>query len=356
MLLAFAAVLVFVSTIVGRNLSAVQALWNGGLDFGDGLGRFSLSVSERLVAAGLVLLIFAAALGLQYQLSGVQDRYTSDKGRAERAQTQMEDLEDRMDEAVRGILARMRTAWSELGNQLELAKMKNDMRRYREELEEVREFSMASGHAVLSGEKWADIGSVSTLTTELHVYDPVTHEKTMDMVVHIFHDTAYWEFQDTLNFVGLDGETDVNLWRHLRSEEAMLTLSQFDIVAGLGLESKTRGEIGGFSAGRAQTLCNGLNGILGKEGSTQAFGLDIGKYRGAAGESKNNLNHRLRPVVLIGINAPENTKYREFLAELLVSVELPGLDLGNFEKLRRGHRPGWVLPPECVPDHEFMIE
>jgi len=127
------------------------------------------------------------------------------------------------------------------------------------------------------------------------------------------------------------------------------------MVAGLGLESKTRGEIGGFSTGRAQTLCTGLNNILNNRIATKAYGLDIGKYRGAAGETKDKLNHKLRPVVLIGINAPESTKYREFLTELLASVELLGLDLGNFEKLRRGHRPDWVPPPECIPGHEFIM-
>lgn len=69
MLLAFAAIFVLLATIVGRNLSAVEALLNGGLDFGDGLGRFPLSLPERLVAGDLVLGIFGAGLGLQYQLS-----------------------------------------------------------------------------------------------------------------------------------------------------------------------------------------------------------------------------------------------------------------------------------------------
>lgn len=278
----------------------------------------------------------------------------TDKGRAERAQAQLEELDDLMEEAVRALLAGMQIKWRDLGIRLELAKGENERNLLRAELEEVKEFTLANGHTVLSGETWSNVGGVRTLTTELHVYDPETHEKAMDMVVHIFHDAAYWDFQDTLNFVSRDGKSDFNLWRHLQSEEALLTLAHFDIVAGLGLESKTHGGVGGFSAGRAQTLCNGLNNIFGSKVATQAYGLDIGKYRGSAGESKNNRNHKLRPVVLVGINAPESTKYKVFLAELLSSVELPGMDMGNFEKLRRGHRPDWILPPECVSGHDFM--
>ena len=358
MLGAWIAVAVLIGTLLAANIQPLLIAINGKLSLGDDIGYFKISWTRQLWIALLALTMVAAPIFLQRSLTRLESDFDTSKQEAIEAKAALDEFGERMHDAVKSSFETYDRIICDLGTRLRFGQSKcetnHKINEISRRLADVERVSLSSGEIAVYGTGTDRIGSLQTSTREIYVFDPKTADETLVVIVHIFDGVAFWEYGENNLFVELDDETDVNLWRHLKSPEAVDKLGEFDLVAGLGLESNTGDAHPNISRLRAGALCTGLNGMFANRTHTQAVGLDIGMYRGSARESKTDRDPQLRPVILVGINAKKHADYNLFLQELLAKVKIPQLELRRFENLREGRKPAWVYPPDCKPDFEFV--
>lgn len=358
MLGALIAVAVLFGSLLLANIQPLLIALNGKLKVADDLGYFRIGWQRQLWVLACVAMMIAGPLLLQRSLTRIETDYDTTKQRALEAKAAVDGLSERMDAAFKSSLEEYNKIVCDLGVRLYNGQVKcslqHQINELRRRLQNPEEFILDSGQVAVMGAGTGQIGSLKTATREIYVFDPKTAEETFVVIVHIFDGLAYWEYGETTLFVELDDKSDINLWRQLKTDTALRTFGQFDLIVGLGLESNT-GEIdNGYSALRAKTLCTNLSGVFENRLDAEVAGLDIGMYRGDKRETKDQRNPRLRPVILVGVNAKEHADYDAFLQELLSKVRVPELELDQFENLMEGHKPNWYFPPQCRPRYDFV--
>ena len=233
--------------------------------------------------------------------------------------------------------------------------MEIKIRELSERLDAVSTQHSENGDLIVIGTPKLDGHMALPSVSEVHVLDPITSENKLLIVVHLFQDIAYWEYESSNLFVEKNDITDFNLWRFLTSETMQNELRQYDYIAGVGLESNSGASTGSLSRQRAAYLCTGIDNLLSSLSATQALGLDIGTYTGSRLENDQNKDATLRPVVLIGIDVlTDDVDYSEFVQELLAEIRIAGLDFGLFENLKDDKMAKWITPPDCEPSYSFL--
>lgn len=357
-LIALATVLI---TLISTNFKSILAFANGRTSFKEELGYFSVGFWDRIVVFALVGATIAAPILLQNKLSITHANFKVAERQAEQNQEYLDRLELSAQRAVGANIAKAADRLNALWERLRDARSNNTDNRVSDKIETVARdldavarTAIGSKYKAVIGSQKTRLGPVSVNARRAHIFNTETGAEEMVIVVHIFEDVAYWEYKQANVFVGEDDESDVNLWRVLQSEDAVAKFGEFDLVAGLGLESRSGEVSDGLSGRRAETLCTNLEVMLANDTDTDAVGLDIGVYRGAAFESIEAKDPKLRPVIIVGVKARHDANYDMFVAELLSKVKIKGLDLGMFEKLMPDDNPDWYHSPDCHPQFAFI--
>lgn len=359
------AMLALLIALVSVNFKSLLAFANGQSNFKDGLGFFKVSGPDRLLILGLLVATIGAPVWLQTKLTNTSAQIDVAEQQAVKSKVYLDSLEARahgaIDAGIEAAADRVEELWYRLVGAQDRIKDRDKEQRLAQKIESleanldsVARVSIGSRYKAVIGTQKARIGVVAVDTRRAHIFDTETGREEMVLVVHIFDDVAYWDYKQANVFVGDDDETDVNLWRILRSDSALQKFAEFDLVAGLGLESRSGEVSDGLSGRRAESLCTNIDVMLPKDGKTRAVGLDIGVYKGAAQERHESRDPRLRPVILVGIKAREEANYDMFVAELLSKVHVKGLDLGMFENLMPDNSPKWYRSPDCHAQYAFM--
>ncbi|MBA4228417.1 MAG: hypothetical protein C0456_17545 [Hyphomonas sp.] len=340
--------------IIGANHQAILLAVNGKLKLQDGLGDYNLDRWQQIKILVLVVITIATPIFLYRSLSAVDRQVAATVEVRREAKTKLDDLAARMEVAIRQKLTHYKSKIASLDAGLIRGNLKSDIRKLSARLADVETRVLSTGEIAVFGSSTDQIGDLKTETREVHVFDQETGVQVLMLVVHIFEGLAYWDFAKPNLFVSQDDKTDFNLWRHLQSDDAMEKFTEFSFVVGIGLESNSGPGDMGYSGPRASTLCTNLHNMFVNKLPVMGLGLDIGRYTGASRETKLNKNPVLRPVILVGVDADKQADFEVFIKELLSNVQVPGLDLANFENLMGDNRPVWYKPPNCSADWKFL--
>lgn len=326
--------------------------WKGSASFSSDAGTFAVPWQTRLGILALAFLIPAIPTFLVYQVTKLDSSFRIAERAAIERQVLLATTEKRLQKGIDRILASARQRFSAIDRAYEIAALSFKVSELSRELTEVRSLTTSTGDIAIIGSRQTKLTENST---EIHIVDQKTAIEKLIVIIHLFDGVAYWEFQSSTLFVGPDNVSDVSLWRLLSTPEARAELERFDVVIGIGLQSKTTQLDQNLSQQRAGFLCSGLHGLLESNAETQALGLDVGAYQGALSETENRQDPTQRPVILVGVDLIDpNVEYSKFVQELLSSVRVSGLDLGLFENLSADKYPLWIPPPNCDTEFSFM--
>lgn len=191
------------------------------------------------------------------------------------------------------------------------------------------------------------IGAFDETRAEVRVLDRLGMQQLV-IVIHLFPDSAYWQFDSAGSFEDAAG-TPIEFLRVVEDPSAELELNKFDYLIGVGLSSNSPGSQRQLAIARAAVLCGSLYGSS-QSGGARALGLPLGIYQGPPQLAGSAQERRQRTVLIVGIRkvAPEVSE-RDLLLEVLREVALPGVDLALYSGLAHGDPPTWLETRQCVP-------
>jgi len=342
------AALSLIAAYVAENKEILPLILFGAQPFPEQAGTYETPKTLPLIVLVLLATTIASPIALQVVTNKIAHDYRIQEANAVQAKRDLEDF-------IEWGRPRLAEVWNNLRN-AHTQNQLNDLRSVYGNAEVAR---LKNNDLVLASEGTLDIGGLTTQVEEIRVLGAQEQELKFVLIVHVFQDVAYWEYDEGALFVRDDDQTPVDLSRILHDNNAQESFDAFDIVVGLGLESQNSSTSSGVSRSRAHTLCGIIRSQLNSRSGTKPAGLDIGMYRGSVMEDDLNREPRLRPVIIVGVDViDDSTDFNQFAQELLRNVRLSGLDLGLFENLSRTYKDDkelpWVTFSDCAPQVQFV--
>ena len=384
-------ILGLVCTWAWAHLDALRVLLIGKHSFDEELPQIAVSIVNRVVFAGAILGLCLCAYYLATTMHVIQT--TANDQRTQAAEIKQERLakqrakEDaqrnfevqklnswisssgrvldksssKLDAGIRNALSNAHEQIESLSKELEANKNKIIARNAIEEvsarLTAIEQKISSSGDVIISGTRERDVQTFADEVVEQSVWDGKTGTQKALIVVHLFRDKGYWKFRSPNTIVDNDESDGVYFWSLFDDSSVKSELSDFDLVVGIGLSSKSPRVDEELSRFRAAYLCSGIKGAVRNIPDLDVLGLDIGSYQGSRSESESesSQNRNLRPVIVAAIKVHDSeASYPTFHEELLREVEVGGLDLGLFSKLAN-KQPKWISLEECAKEFRFAI-
>lgn len=356
----------FIGTLLYGNQDALRLLVASSRNLDPSIEPVGLSWPMRLIVVLSIVAVLVGAVVANHILHETQNRLT------EQSQKFMQLEQARKDEAAdqkrrrdmekaEKLKRHIEDGWrrvGELSAGLERGKKaafdRNVVKDFERRLDKVEQVNLPSGKIVLSGERRLPRTAIADAVKEYSVWSEDTGKENALVVVHLFQEKAFWKFKSPNVVINGSGEGNAEFWELLETPDMQKELSKSDLVIGLGLSSKTRTQDPYLSRDRAAHLCSGITGSLRSFPKVLIYGLDIGEYEGAQSESESKQRLKLRPVILVAIKVMQpDADFKEFHEELLHEVEIGGVDLGLFSKLK-AEVPTWITQQQCQPTFKFI--
>ncbi len=348
------------------HLDAVTLFFSGSRTFDEEIETLHASSAVRWLVLGAVLAFVVSSVVLLVTFDSYQSQANERKSDARELRIKREQLErerqqaerDEQAQALRDKLSRQWRELRDLSLRLETGKREAKNRElyqsFERRLTQVERRETSSGDLLVSGLRRTQSDDVSDEVIEYTLRDRDTGLEKSLMVVHLFKEKGYWKFKRANSIVDAADSPGYNFWDLLEDESLQSELSTFNLVAGIGLQSKTPNIDDKLSRNRAAFLCAGISGALRDETQVDVLGLDIGAYEGELSETEGDKKTFLRPVVIVAIKVSDpEAGYLAFHEELLREVRVGGLDFGFFSKMK-DKNPEWIEQEECNKNYRFV--
>jgi hypothetical protein len=197
------------------------------------------------------------------------------------------------------------------------------------------------------GEVASKLGSIPAKAIEIHVDQADEYDEYV-FVVHLLPEVAYWKLKSSNLFVDKRGEIFDFLAR-LAEADVRSEFLKYEMVAGIGLDSRTTDQDPQLSMKRSRTLCKGIADAVAGSKSTSALGLSIGTYTGPEVESESRPDSSQRTVAIMGVvTGKAEVELTKVVSKVLKEIRYHGIDLSLYSGLRNDGEVQWVSMTDCV--------
>ncbi len=297
-------------------------LFTGSGDFPNDAGRFTLSWPVRLAVIASLLIGVAAIVVSKSALIQINEDF--DRKSVAAQQAKIDEDNRKRDERTSKRFADMEA-----------------------KLSAMRVLAWEDGRRAYIGEVASKLGSIPAKAIEIHVDQADEYDEYV-FVVHLLPETAYWKLSSSNLFVNKDGEVFDFLAR-LGAADVRTEFLKYEMVAGIGLDSRTADRDPDLSMKRARTLCKGIADSVSGSKSTSALGLSIGTYAGPEVETESRQDVAQRTVAVMGISTGRaEVELTKVVSKVLKEIRYYGIDLSLYSGLREGGRIDWVSMSDCV--------
>lgn len=197
------------------------------------------------------------------------------------------------------------------------------------------------------GEVASKLGSIPAKAIEIHVDQADEYDEYV-FVVHLLPEVAYWKLKSSNLFVDKHGEV-FDFLAKLTQADTRSEFLKYEMVAGIGLDSRTAEQDPQLSVRRSRTLCKGIADAVAGSKSTSALGLSIGTYTGPEVESESRPDASQRTVAIMGVvTGKAEVELTKIVSKVLKEIRYHGIDLSLYSGLQGDGEVGWVSMSDCV--------